>query len=221
MTVTAAQIRAGRGLVHWTAKDLADRIGITPSSMSAIENEQSKGSVQTMQAIEAALVGAGVEFISNDGVRITQNFVRMIEGADCYLKLLQEATSLLSDNKGEFLSSAADERRSPPAVIEQFRKMRAQGITMRSLIRDQDTFFMGKADEYRWMKPELFVDGDVKVIFGETVAYLATWWKVPRVIAIKDAKIADEARRNFNFIWESSEQPARSTSPVTYEEGKK
>lgn len=218
MTVTAAQIRAGRGLVHWTAKDLADRIGITPSSMSAIENEQSKGSVQTMTAIEAALVGAGVEFLGNDGVRITQNFVRMIEGADCYLKLLQEAAAVLGDGQSEFLSSAADERRSPPVVIEQFRKMRHQGIKMRSLIRDGDTYIMGRPDEYRWMRDDLFVDGDVKVIFGETVAYLATWWKVPRVIAIKDAKIADEARRNFNFIWESADGPKRSTSPVSYED---
>jgi hypothetical protein len=38
------------------------------------------------------------------------------------------------------------------------------------------------------------------------------------VIVIQDQTIAEEAKRQFDFIWEHSEQPTETTSDIFYEE---
>ncbi len=96
--------------------------------------------------------------------------------------------------------------------------MRRSGIPMRLLVKDHDTYLMGRLDEYRWLDDRLFVDGDVKVIFGNTVAYLMTWHETPRVVLINDKTIAEENYRIFNFLWDVSRKPTHTTADRFYEE---
>ena len=65
--ITGAQIRAARGLLRWTARDLADRSGTNRFTIQRLE--QSDGippsRSQTLADIRRAFEDAGVEFIGS------------------------------------------------------------------------------------------------------------------------------------------------------------
>jgi hypothetical protein len=126
---------------------------------------------------------------------------------------LNDSQAILAKHHGEILFSGADDARSPPAVIEKLDAMRAAGIGMRSLIKEGNTLVTGPLQEYRWMPTGLFVDGDVKVIYDDHVAYLVSWSGTPRVIVIEDGTIAEEARRQFEFVWSQASEVPESTAP--------
>ncbi len=215
--MTPEQIRAARALLKWGQNDLASASGVSVPAIANIETERQKPNDQTQRKLLEAFQAEGIEFIEG-GVRRVQKLVKIYEGEDCYLRLLDDAFITLVKDKEEILFSAADDRRSPPEVIEKLRAMRRSGIKMRSLIKDKDTYLTGHASEYRWMDERVFAEGDVKVIFGNTVAYLMTWLSEPRIVAIQDGHIANENRRAFNFLWDISSKPTHSTSPIRYEE---
>jgi len=71
LKVTSAQIRAARGLLKWTVRELADRSGVHRNTITKIEADQAKHG-PTIAAVVHALEAAGVEFTNGDapGVRL-------------------------------------------------------------------------------------------------------------------------------------------------------
>lgn len=64
--VTSAQLRAARGLLNWTVRDLAEKSGVHRNTVTRIEtNATAPGHALT--ALQAALESAGVEFIAENG----------------------------------------------------------------------------------------------------------------------------------------------------------
>jgi transcriptional regulator with XRE-family HTH domain len=49
--VTSAQIRAARGLLDWTVRDLAERAGVPRNTLSNIETGAYAGAPETLAAI--------------------------------------------------------------------------------------------------------------------------------------------------------------------------
>jgi transcriptional regulator with XRE-family HTH domain len=70
--VTSAQIRAARGLLDWTVRDLAERSGVHRDMVSKTETGAYAGAPATLEAIRRTLEYAGVEFTNSDapGVRL-------------------------------------------------------------------------------------------------------------------------------------------------------
>lgn len=211
------QIRAARNFLNLDQKTVAEASGVSTMNISDIENEKGNPRSSTLKAIQNFFENKGIRFTENGGIEPAQNYVTVYEGKNCYLNFLTDAQEVLSHLKGEILFSGSDEKRSPPEVIEKFRAMRKDGISMRSLIKKGDTYFMGILNEYRWMPEELFVHGDVKAIYSDRVSYLVSWAETPKVIVIQDKTIAEEAIRQFDFVWEQSEPPTESTSDIFYE----
>jgi transcriptional regulator with XRE-family HTH domain len=73
--ITSAQIRAARGLLNWSRKDLAERSGISFASMMRLESFDGvpSSNIKTLDALKKAFGEAGVEFTgspdSQAGVR--------------------------------------------------------------------------------------------------------------------------------------------------------
>lgn len=73
--ITSAQIRAARGLLNWSRKDLAEKSGVSFASMMRLESFDGvpSSNVKTLEALKKAFEDAGVEFIgtpdSQAGVR--------------------------------------------------------------------------------------------------------------------------------------------------------
>jgi transcriptional regulator with XRE-family HTH domain len=73
--ITSAQIRAARGILNWSRKDLAEYSGISFASMMRLESFEGvpASNFKTLESIKQAFEKAGVEFIgtpeSGAGVR--------------------------------------------------------------------------------------------------------------------------------------------------------
>jgi transcriptional regulator with XRE-family HTH domain len=70
--MTSAQIKAARGLLHWSVRELAQKAGVHWNTASAIELDRSGGRPETLKAIQKALEKVGVEFTNGKrpGVRL-------------------------------------------------------------------------------------------------------------------------------------------------------
>jgi transcriptional regulator with XRE-family HTH domain len=64
--VTSAQIRAARGLLNWTVRDLAEKSGVHRNTVTRIENDATEGGY-SISAIQQALQAAGVIFVAENG----------------------------------------------------------------------------------------------------------------------------------------------------------
>jgi transcriptional regulator with XRE-family HTH domain len=74
MNVTSAQIRAARGFLKWTVRDLAERAGVHRNTITRIEAGDARHG-PTIAAVVRALEVAGVEFTNGDksGVRLKKS----------------------------------------------------------------------------------------------------------------------------------------------------
>ncbi len=70
------QVRMGRAAVGWSVRELARNAGVTPNTISRIENG-GDALASTMERLQTALQDAGVIFIDADeggpGVRLKAN----------------------------------------------------------------------------------------------------------------------------------------------------
>lgn len=64
--ITRSQVRMARAALGWGVRDLGDRAGIAPNTVSRFENGLGTN-VATLKQIQAALEEAGVIFIPADG----------------------------------------------------------------------------------------------------------------------------------------------------------
>lgn len=75
--MTSAQVRAARGLINWTIRDLAEQAGVHRNTITNIETGRYAGSSGAIAAIRTVLESAGVEFLdengSGAGVRLKKN----------------------------------------------------------------------------------------------------------------------------------------------------
>lgn len=65
--VTSAQIRAARGLLNWSVRELAERSGVHRNTITNFETGKSGGEASTLQAVRATLELAGVIFVDENG----------------------------------------------------------------------------------------------------------------------------------------------------------
>lgn len=73
--MTSAQMRAARAMLDWTQPQLAEAAGVsveTIKRLERLEGEVTATRVATIDAIEKALVKAGIEFTNGDepGVKL-------------------------------------------------------------------------------------------------------------------------------------------------------
>ena len=70
--VTPSQVRAARGLLGWTLRDLAEASGIHRNTINSFETGRYAGKPETLAAIRKALEKAGVQFLNHKrpGVRM-------------------------------------------------------------------------------------------------------------------------------------------------------
>jgi transcriptional regulator with XRE-family HTH domain len=72
--MTGAQIRAARGFLDWSVRDLGKKAKVHFNTVHAIERGKSVAKPETLAAIREALEKAGVEFTNGKrpGVRLGQ-----------------------------------------------------------------------------------------------------------------------------------------------------
>ena len=66
--ITSEQLRAGRALLRWSAKDLSAASGIGTATIQRLDVMKGipAGTLKTLQSLKQALENAGVEFTGTD-----------------------------------------------------------------------------------------------------------------------------------------------------------
>lgn len=207
--ISSDQIRAARALLNWSQGDLADRTGLATPSIGNMEIGKHNPSLKSQQKIITAFDEAGVEFI-DDGVRKKQDLVRVIEGDDCYLRMLDDVYhTLRNKDNAELLIAFADDRVSPPEVNESYRRIRKSGATMRQLVKEGNTYLLGGLDEYRAIPKGYFLNR-VFVIYDQKVAFVLS--SEEKITIFSDPIVSDVMRNVFDILFSVLDKPEGSTA---------
>jgi transcriptional regulator with XRE-family HTH domain len=70
--ITSAQIRAARGMLNWSARELSRRSGVSQSTIHRAERAEGRPTMHEygLAAVKAALERGAVEFLEDSGVRL-------------------------------------------------------------------------------------------------------------------------------------------------------
>lgn len=218
--ITGQQIRAARALLKWDAEELAAQAGLNRDTVFNIE----KGLVQarggSLEKIVRAFTEHGVEFVGERGVAVRDDQVVSITGENIFFRVLDDVIGTLRRVKSaEALFACISDKLSPPVVVENYRRLRSSGIAMRSLVREGDTWLMGKLKEYRYL-PGRFFHNNATVIYGDRFATMILDPKTGAdigAVIIRNSHVAAAQRNLFNYIWSTAAAPRASTAEVRYD----
>lgn len=211
MSITTAQIRGARGILNWSQTELAERTGISATSIGSIENGQTTPRNSTKQTIQKAFEDAGIEFIGTEGVRIKSGHVKVLSGRTGYLEFFDNVYEELEKNPSEVCVSNVDERKFVKwhgdlgdKHLERMSELK--GITYRILIREGDTYFPASDyAEYRWLPKEQFTSVPFYV-YGNKLAIMI-FEVEPKVIVLDYSAVSAAYRKQFDNMWEHSHRP--------------
>jgi transcriptional regulator with XRE-family HTH domain len=207
---TPLQIRAARVMLGLDIADLAAVTGLSVNTLSNIENGSVQPRAASMDRIIGALKERGIEFIGERGVALASENYSLLEGPDCYIRLLDQVYHALRGKPGaEVLSICTDDSLSPPEVTQAIQRWHDAGIQCRFLSHERAKRFDFPLREYR-LVPAKFFTNSVMVVFGDKVATLRGLNDA--VLVITDQDQADMLRGLFELIWAQS-PPLRKTSP--------
>lgn len=217
MAITTAQIRGARGILNWSQSDLAQRTGISATSIGSIENSQSTPRANTLNTIQKAFEDSGIEFIGMDGVRQRRNDVRVYAGRENFWGFYDDVYESLQQNPGEVMVSNANERLfeswlSPDQITLHTARMKAlSGINYKILLREGDTYFLASRDyaDYRWMPANIFASVPFYV-YADKLAILL-FNEEPTVIVINYPAVAESYRVQFRSMWNGARIPEQTT----------
>lgn len=189
------KIIAARAILGLSQQEFANRADIGETTLQSIERGQD-ASERITKKITRTLSREGIELIA-DGVRRPDTTVTRMEGDKWFLDLLEDALHVLADAKEkELLIFGGDNRVSPPAVIEGFRKLRNAGVRIREMVEEGNTHLNGPEADYRWI-PSSFFKNYNTVIYGDRV--LNDFHS--HGVLFTNRQWAETERNKFNLIW--------------------
>jgi transcriptional regulator with XRE-family HTH domain len=202
-------IRAARGLLNLSQRELAAKAGLSVNSLNNIEREVGSPRVDSIHAIRDALKHEGIEFLEHDGVRLTGELLEIekVEGPDMLTNLFyDDVLRTFPGGNGELLIIGKDNKRfrsMDPERLAAYKKFEAaaikNNIMERAVFLEDDTHFLSARNIYRWVPKELF--GKVPMgIYGDNVA-IVLWGPPLRMIIIRNKGIAESFRQQFEVIW--------------------
>lgn len=209
--ISIKQIRAARGLLNWTQKDIADKAGLSREAIKNIENEISTPRKDTLSVIKAAFESHGVEFLSGEGVRMSDTTIFVLHGEEGIKALWDDIyETLVKEDKKEILIANNTEPLKLGKDIVSYlemhlKRLKAAKIHERILCCEGDTNFLGPITSYRWVSKENFCDSPT-FIYGGKVAMLI-WGPPAKVTIINDPQYAESIRNLFKFSWDRARIP--------------
>lgn len=211
--VTARQIRAARALLDWSQDDLADACDLSIATIRKFETGQISPRDTTLQAISFALEARGIEFHGISGVRLNDQDVELIEGVDCFVRLVDHMYDYMHGSKGEVLFMNSDPARASETEWATSERLASAGVTFRLLVGEGYELFRPPLDNIRCV-PKKYFKYNLIAIFKDKVA-ISIYSRglenhMGKVSVIKSASLANAMRGTFEFMWDHGLIPSRS-----------
>jgi len=200
------QIRAALELIDWNTAELAEAADLNADTVRRIcrgtINRPHEG---TEQKIREVFERRGVKFLPDCGVQLDDGLVRVVQGEDSYLRLLDEVYHTMRGHSGDVLFFFVDDALSPPEVIGANHRLREAGIRCRYLCSENPGRLDFPAGDYRAV-PERFFHNAVQVVFANCVAQ-HFGGESTKVLILRHDAHAESQRRLFEMIWLNGKVP--------------
>jgi len=220
--LTAAQLRAARGLLDWTRTELAKAANISPETVKNIEHGTFRPQEQTADAIRKAFAQHDVIFTENEGVQLKKDTVTRYDGIEGFKNFMEDvyATAKLMAEAGQqdkpFYMSSLDDRFFIKYLGDFFtahiQRMNAlkEKFRMRILVKERphtyssDEAKKGSYREYRIQSTNVM--GNVPFyVYGDKLAVLIFEEKsAPQIVVITSSLVAKAYREQFEILWNTS-----------------
>ena len=219
--ITAAQLRAARGLLDWTRSDLAKAASVSPETIKNIEHGTFRPQENTADAITRAFAVHDVVFTDDDGVRFDRSNIKQYSGPEDFKRFMDDVyMTALSDSeaveggKNPICVSNVDDRLFAEHLGEQATQSHAQrmkeikNVKVRVLVRENDFFTVPNMQhvEYRWNSHQS--TGDVPFyVYGDKLAILMFNHKAaPQIVVITSKLVSTAYREQFEILWKNSKK---------------
>lgn len=215
MSITTAQIRGARGILNWSQQDLAQRTGISATSIGSIENGQTTPRESTLTTIRKTFEFEGIEFLDGDGIRKKSAFVDIYRGKDGFRKFSEDMYETIKrDNQQEVLQAYVDDKKFAAWLGDESRPHveRMQTLNLpkfKILQKEGDTYFPANSyAEYRWIPTNQFIAVPF-FVYGNKLAIIL-FNDDANVIIMNYPIIAKAYRMQFNSLWDQALVPDAS-----------
>jgi transcriptional regulator with XRE-family HTH domain len=222
--ITAAQLRAARGLMDWTRAELAKASGLSPETIKNIEHGIFKPTEATTQAISNTFAVHNVEFTENDGVRKAYDKLIVFKGKDGLKSfiddLYQTALKPCSINGEKPLcacnldDSLFKENLGNYANIHMERMSKIPGLEIKLISVKEEAKFPGATYRVHRYLPEAKSAVPFYVYDDKFAIINFNTGESPEIIIINSPLVAQSYREQFKLLWKTSstEPPKKSKS---------
>lgn len=204
--ITVEQIKAARGLLDWSQKDLAKAARVSKPAVNNIERRVAKPRSYTLEYIQKAFERSGLEFIKG-GVRFREEplNIKILEGDEAINRQMQDCLDTFGGQGGQIYISCVNEKRFVEnggekifKYIEEFDK---QGIKDLVITEEGDRYFITKPEYYRWVPKDQFLLVPY-MAYGDKYAIIL-WEPILKIIIIENPQIAEAYKRQFMVTWKN------------------
>lgn len=211
MSITTGQIRGARGILNWSQSDLAERTGISATSIGSIENGQSTPRESTLKAIRLAFENGGIEFLGNEGVRKKSAEITILRGAEGFQKFAHDLFEVVQNDEREILQAYVDDQKYADLLgndayphVKRMESMDRKRLKI--LQKEGDDYFPAKNyAEYRWIPHEQFLAVPF-VVYGNNLAVIL-FEPEPTIIINNYPLVSEAYRLQFLTLWDSAIVP--------------
>jgi transcriptional regulator with XRE-family HTH domain len=211
--ITAAQLRAARGLLDWTRADLAKAANISPETVKNIEHGTFRPQEGTADAIVKAFLQFDVKFTENEGVQRKQELVRTFIGKEGFIEKLDHVYSIVKNGppitRHLALSDNYATNIAPEYVENYAEKMgKIPNLDARCLVWEGDQNFPFKYCQYRWLKKSHWVMPFY--LYGNYVSFMMhTTSDYFMTISIYSEFLAESLKKQFDILWADAAIPTK------------
>jgi transcriptional regulator with XRE-family HTH domain len=209
--ITAAQIKTARGLLNWTCSDLAEISKVPRKMIQNIEYGNCIPQEAIEEALIAAFLAAGVEFLEEEGVRLVKDSVSCFEGSEgfkIFVDLVYDVAiqpcSAKGGDKPICASNFSDDlfaRHLGDYLSFHIERMNMiPNLNVRIL---QDTEPKTRGSTYRNCRKSVATgSGDVpRYVFGDNLAILVLSDRGTQIVVLSSAAAAKTYREYFDVLW--------------------
>jgi transcriptional regulator with XRE-family HTH domain len=211
MNIHVNQIRAARGLLGWSQKELAKRSGVSDVSIINYEKGKRTPHQNTLNRIIQAFELGGVDFTDDGGVRPRQSRIVTYEGREGFIRFFDdihevaksyENPDICVTNVREFLYDRWLGDFEP--IHNKRMTSIMDGSKIRALLKEGDKHLTSQDySEYRWLKAEHFADTSL-YLYGEKSAFIDFQDENVKVTVVEDKSVTDSLRKMFDIVWHQS-----------------
>jgi transcriptional regulator with XRE-family HTH domain len=210
MSITTAQIRGARGILNWSQQDLAQKTGISATSIGSIENGQTTPRQSTLETIKTTLERNGIEFLGLEGVRVQSNYVQTMSGREGFRTFMDHLYETAKEYGGEIVLFNAKPSNWYKWLGEEWfnahsKRMQDLGdkITFKITAKQGENLFISRGfAEYRWFPEEILSDRALYA-YGDNLGFVNFEDDKVSVIILKQADFAQAFRVLFNIAWDN------------------